>query len=261
MSKLMSGSSLTVLVVVAVMAGVAQPALAQDGGDSISAFEMFFWPGNPLGLGITWLLILLSVTSLSLTIYHTLLNRTAQILPEDSISAMEELLNERDFRGAIDLSAEDDSLFGQTINAALGEASNGYGAMERAIEETGDLLAARRIRKLELLNVLGAIGPMLGLFGTVYGMIVTFNEIVEAGGTTKPADLAAGISTALVTTFWGLVVGIPAIAAYALIRNRIDALVAETVVSIDGMLSQFRPSSRRASAGADADTSKSETDK
>ncbi len=248
MSDLTYRPNRVIWLVVAIIAVAARPALAQDDGWT-SAFEMFFWPGNRLGLIVTWLLIALSLVSVSLTIYHVLLNRAAMILPDDAVEAVEQLIRERDFRGAIDLTAEDDSVFGQTMHAALGEASNGYGAMERAVEETSDLLAARRVRKLELLNVLGAVGPMIGLFGTVYGMIVTFQSIVETAGTAKPDELAAGISTALVTTFWGLIVGIPAIAAYALIRTRIDAQVAEAVVVIDGLIGRFRPSSRRSSSG------------
>ena len=249
MSKVMHRSNRMIFTVAAVvLAASAQPALAQD-SEAVSAFEMFFWPGNTLGLAVTWLLIALSLMSVSLTLYHILRNRAAMILPDDSVEAVAELLSKRDFRGAIDVTAEDESVFGRTMHAALSEASNGYGAMERAVEETSDLLAARRIRKLELLNVLGAVGPMIGLFGTVFGMIVTFQSIVETAGAAKPAELASGISTALVTTFWGLIVGIPAIAAHALIRNRIDALVAETVVTIDGLVGRFRPSSRRASSG------------
>jgi biopolymer transport protein ExbB len=122
--------------------------------------------------------------------------------------------------------------------------------MERAVEETADLVATRRVRSLEYLNVMGAVGPMIGLFGTVYGMIVAFQTIVDRGGNPSPEDLAAGISTALVTTFWGLVVGIPAVAAAALIRNRIDVLMTEAIVETEALISRFRTAGKKSSGAA-----------
>ena len=95
---------------------------------------------------------------------------------------------------------------------------------------------------------MGNIAPMVGLFGTVYGMIVAFQQLVDAGGSPDPVDLAAGISTALVTTFWGLVVAIPALAAYAVVRNKIDAITAEGLVAAEQIIKPFRPSRQKKSA-------------
>lgn len=222
---------------------IAAPAQAQEQVVQQTLFEMFFLSTNVLGAILTWLLILMSVAVSALVIHHLIRNRKPTMLPDESIDTIEALLAERKFREAIEESGEDDSLFGQIMHTALSEASNGYGAMERAIEETGDVLSSRRIRSLEILNVLGAVGPMLGLFGTVYGMIVAFNKLATttSGSGPNPAELADGISTALVTTFWGLVVGIPAIAAYSLIRNRIDGLTAESMLTCEELISQFRP--------------------
>ena len=89
---------------------------------------------------------------------------------------------------------------------------------------------------------------MIGLFGTVYGMIAAFASLVEAGGRPNPADLAGGISTALVTTFWGLIVGIPAVAGGAIIKNKIDGLMLETMVQAEALIRQFQPSSRKKSS-------------
>jgi biopolymer transport protein ExbB len=222
---------------------LASPALAQtEEVVQQTLFEMFFLSKNILGMIITWVLILMSVAVSALVIHHLIRNRKSSMMPDESIDTIEALLAERKFREAIEESGEDDSLFGQIMHTALSEASNGFGAMERAIEETGDVVSSRRIRSLEILNVLGAVGPMLGLFGTVYGMIVAFNKLATATSSNiDPAELADGISTALVTTFWGLVVGIPAIAAYSLIRNRIDGLTAESMLTCEELISQFRP--------------------
>jgi biopolymer transport protein ExbB len=103
------------------------------------------------------------------------------------------------------------------------------------------------LRPLEYLNVLGNIAPMLGLFGTVYGMIVAFQTLVEEGGSADPGKLAAGISTALVTTFWGLIVAMPALAAYALIRNKIDALTSEGILIAEELINTFKPGNKAGS--------------
>ena len=113
--------------------------------------------------------------------------------------------------------------------------------MIRGLDQTAEELTIKRLRKVEPLNVIGGVAPMVGLFGTVYGMILAFREIVAAGGTPNPVGLAAGIGTALTTTFWGLVVAIPALAGYALLRNKIDALTVEATREAEELINRFKP--------------------
>jgi biopolymer transport protein ExbB len=87
--------------------------------------------------------------------------------------------------------------------------------------------SARLFRKIEYLSVIGNIAPMLGLLGTVIGMIVAFRQVAATQGAARAADLAEGIYLALVTTVEGLIVAIPALGAFAVFRNRVDQLVAE----------------------------------
>ena len=127
------------------------------------------------------------------------------------------------------------------------ESGNGFAAMERAVEESLEARSSGMLRKIEYLNVIGNISPMVGLFGTVYGMIGLFASIRQAGGMPDPARIADDISVALVTTFWGLLVAIPALSVFALFRNRIDVLTAECALAADRLLTPFKPG-----AGADA---------
>ena len=234
----------------------AEPLLAQDkkkAPEKVGVFEMFFLAGrDPFGMVITWLLILMSFVAMALIIKFLMDNSASQIMPVDSVVAYEQLLQEKRFREAIERAQADETAFGQIIGAALSEAGNGYGAMARAVEEETDRISSKRARSVEWLNVIGAVGPMIGLFGTVYGMIVAFSKLVEAGGRPNPADLAGGISTALVTTFWGLIVGIPAVAGGAIIKNKIDGLMLETMVQAEGLIRQFQPSSRKKSSSSSA---------
>ena len=221
----------------------APAAFAQDDPttETSSFFTAFFWSSDLLGLVIIWLLILCSFVSFGLTLLFVLRYRRDNLVPASVQQGLQQLLAGKRYREAIALANDDPSYLGRITSAALNEAANGYGAMERALEETGDAEATRILRPIEILNVMGNIAPMVGLFGTVYGMIVAFQQLVDAGGSPDPVDLAAGISTALVTTFWGLVVAIPALAAYAVVRNKIDALTAEGMVAAEQIIRPFRP--------------------
>ncbi len=224
-------------------------AFAQDGdegsGGSTNFFQAFLTSDDYLGLFIIWLLVFGSFVSISLTILFTMRYRKANVMPPETRDEIEALLADKKYREAINFAREDESFLGKVTSAALDEAANGYGAMERAIEEKGDAETTKILRPIEILNVLGNIAPMMGLFGTVYGMIVAFQQLVDSGGSADPAALAAGISTALVTTFWGLVVAIPALAAYALVRNKIDALTTESLLVAEDIISPFKPSGKK----------------
>ena len=257
-------TALCVMATVAVAqdeGGGEEPAGDGGGGGAASFAESFFLSDSILGQGVIALLLLMSVATVALILHFVLQNRKSTIVPGDAVEEIEGLLDEKKFREAIKAAEEEPSVFGEVMHAALAEASAGYTAMERAVEETAELASTRKMRALELLNVFGAVGPMIGLFGTVYGMIVAFNEIVEAGGNPNPEDLAAGISTALVTTFWGLIVGIPAVAAAALVRNRIEALVTEAMIEAEGLIGRFRTGGKKSpkTDAAKADSAKADS--
>jgi len=233
------------------------PAATAFGQEKTSAFEFFFVPEDIVGILIVWTLVLFSVFVVGYSVKLFFDYRKSTIIPEDTQDEIEALLAERKYSEAIAFVEEDESYLGKLMHAALSEAANGFGAMERAIEETGDAETTRMLRPIEYLNVLGNISPMMGLFGTVYGMILAFQKLVEAGGSPDPAELAGGISTALVTTLWGLVVAIPSLAAYAIIRNKIDALTTEGIVIAEELIAPFKPSKRKSSSSSSSSRSRS----
>ena len=170
-----------------------------------------------------------------------LANRKPNVVPSDLIDKIEKRIAKKDFRSIIDLTRDDQTYLGKILHAAFREARFGFPAMMRALEQTADELATARLRRIEILNVVGQVSPMIGLFGTVYGMILAFGAIVASGGTADPVALAGGIGTALTTTFWGLVVAIPALAGYAVLRNKIDELTVEATIVAEEVLNNFRP--------------------
>ena len=87
------------------------------------------------------------------------------------------------------------------------------------------------------------VAPMMGLLGTVMGMVAAFNEIAASKGQANPADLASGISQALLTTMLGLIVAIPVTAAFAFLRNRLIKTIIETGAIVEDLFERFRPTS------------------
>jgi biopolymer transport protein ExbB len=132
-------------------------------------------------------------------------------------------------------------MLGQAVHAGLQEAGAGPDAIRRGIEDSIAMTTSRLLRKIEYLNIIGNVAPMIGLFGTVYGMILAFNKLRSLHGVPNPGELAWGISVALVTTFWGLLIAIPALSVYAISRNRIDGAAAECQLWADERFTGFNP--------------------
>src|SRR6185295_9739786 len=100
--------------------------------------------------------------------------------------------------------------------------------------------AARLLRKVEYLSVLGNLGPMVGLLGTVVGMLMAFKEVASTEGRAGAAQLAEGIYQALVTTVVGLIIAIPALGAFAILRNRVDQIMAEAAYAAQHALAPLK---------------------
>ena len=105
----------------------------------------------------------------------------------------------------------------------------------------GDEESIRLHQKIGWLSLIANVAPMMGLLGTVGGMIEAFNTIASSGGQANPAELAGGISKALLTTMFGLVVAIPTTASFAFLRNRLVKSVIEIGAIVEDLFERFRP--------------------
>ncbi|MGA1707306.1 MAG: MotA/TolQ/ExbB proton channel family protein [Phycisphaerales bacterium] len=197
-----------------------------------------------LGTILIWILLALSLVNIGLIGQLFMTNRRQLILPPDLGKRLRSRLEQGKHRDAMELAGSDGSDLGRIVRVSLGQAPFGFNAMLRALEQSSEEVITDRLRRAESLNILGQVSPMIGLFGTVYGMIVAFQSIAQSGGNADPVLLAGGIGTALVTTFWGLLVAIPALAAYATIRNRIDSLATEASLEAQSLIERFRPKPR-----------------
>jgi len=209
---------------------VSSPAKATTG-----EFHKFFLSGGWL----VWMVLLpLSIITVSLITQNFLTVRRTRLIPTDIPGRVKRFIENAHYQDALNYLTHHGSLLSRTLHVGLAETKNGRVAMENAMAEMIDQDATNLLRKIEWLNIIGNVAPMIGLFGTVWGMINAFNGIVSAGGQPEPADLAEGISVALVTTWWGLLVAIPALATYGVLRNRIDAFAAEISLIAENLLLQ-----------------------
>jgi biopolymer transport protein ExbB len=230
---------------------VGAPAKSRPASSGIVK-QRTFWDTLKAG-GVTGLIIiLLSFVAVGFMIEHSLSIRKSRLMPDDEIDELQRLIAQGNITGAIEYcnQPERTSLASEVILAGLERYQSsefGFAEYKSAVEEAGEESTARLYRKIDVLSVLGAIAPMLGLFGTVDGMMEAFNVMASTGGAAKPADLADSISKALVTTWLGLIVAIPSMAAYSFFRNKIDSLVSETGKRVEHVL---MPLSRRVQPAA-----------
>ncbi len=208
--------------------------LAQESTLAVSMLQHFVRDGG----WITWfVLIPLSVVMLSLIIHYAFVIRRATHLPADLGKTLNHAAGIGQFRQVVDVAKAHPSMLGQAAYAGVVQLRAGRDHARIAIEEVVDEKATRLLRRLEYLHVIGNISPMIGLFGTVLGMILAFSAINEAGGgMPEPGRLAGDISLALVTTFWGILIAIPSLTMHAIYRNKVDAFAAECVKQCEDLM-------------------------
>jgi biopolymer transport protein ExbB len=225
-------------VIVATMRMDLSPVVPAVGGEQ-TFFEHFVLAGGP----IVWFVLLpMSLITVFLAFEHGLTIRRSKLVPCGIGRQIVEIIR-RSGPGHLGAQIGDRGDFVST--AALKALSQGKGdwfRMRNALAESLQDQAWRLLRKIEWMNLIGNVSPMVGLFGTVFGMIKLFNAIVIAGGQPQPAQLADGISVALVTTFWGLFIAIPALAIHGVFRNRIETLTSDAVVEAENIVPEIRRS-------------------
>lgn len=187
------------------------------------------------------IIILMSIVAVAFVIEHSLTIRKERLMPEAVLDQLEETIARGDIQAAVGI-CEDPRNYSLATDVVLAglerfqSSEFGFADYKSAVEEAGEDNTARLYRKTDGLNVIGVIAPMLGLFGTVEGMMESFNIIASTEGAAQPYQLADSISKALVTTWLGLVVAIPAMVAFSYFRNKIDSLVSECGKRVERIL-------------------------
>ena len=212
---------------------------AGGAGQSQTFFGQFVIAGGP----IVWFVLLpMSFITAYLAVEHSLTIRRKKLVPVgigDRIVAVIRQYGPGQLVSRI--SNQNDIVSVGTVKA-LEQGRGDWFRMRSVLDESFQEQAWGYMRRIEWINLIGNVSPMVGLFGTVFGMIKLFNAIVMAGGQPRPAQLAEGISVALVTTFWGLFIAIPALAIHGVFRNRVETLVNDAVVEAENIVPEIRRS-------------------
>lgn len=236
--------TLITIALVAVAAHASAPvALAQAVGEAPATGDSvtdIIFAGGVIGFLIVALLLLLSICGMALAVEHLLTIRRSVLMPDDLLAGLRESLAQGQVGQAIQKCDASPCALGAMVKAALLETEGGWPAVEKALEEETAEQAGRLFRKIEYLSLLGNIAPMVGLLGTVIGMILAFREVADTQGAARAGQLASGIYQALVTTVGGLLIAIPALAAYAVFRNRVDGLMAECMATARSVLTPVK---------------------
>lgn len=222
------------------LVGVEETTIAQ---------ETTLW-GIILQGGITMFpLGLLSVAGIGLIIYGFMIVRTDKMLKPELVPQLQDELASLDYEGAKNLCLSDPCLMTNILNAGLDRISDGVldvGSMEKAMEEASVQEVTVGLRPISYLSIIAQIAPMLGLFGTVLGMIKAFQKI-SLGGMGNAELLAGNIGEAMVTTATGLVIAIPTMLFYFYLKTRFMANVSQLSRVLGNLTHHLVTASRRAS--------------
>jgi biopolymer transport protein ExbB len=200
-------------------------------------FEQFVTSGG----WIVWFILLpMSFATVYLTVLYSLTIRQKILAPADVGDEIVKMLLAAGPRGLVESLAGKGDLISIAITDAMKKGRDDWFRLREAFFESMQEQAIALTRKVEWINLIGNVSPMVGLFGTVVGMIELFGAIVTAGGQPQPVQLAHGISVALVTTFWGLLIAIPSLSVYGIFRNRIESIVNEAAGEGEDTLIKIR---------------------
>lgn len=241
--------ALLVVCVVVMTAGIIE-VYAQDApaGDAAAA------PASSGGLGVWgflkaggtvgWFIVLCSVAALAMSIEYIVNIKKEKLCPPATVAEIEALLDEERYEDVIALCEAEPAFLTNMISAAVTKVGAGYDEMEKSMLEVGEYEAFKLNRKISYLSLMGSVAPMLGLLGTVTGMIAAFVVIAETPNPT-PKMLATGVFEALVTTCEGLVVAIPSLAAYFFFKNRVSTMILEVSSAAGKIIERFKASNQQ----------------
>ncbi|MEO2019149.1 MAG: MotA/TolQ/ExbB proton channel family protein [Fuerstiella sp.] len=214
--------------------GPANVVVQQAAGNGLSLNDMLRAGGS-----VGYLIVLLSLVMVALIADHVMNIRHSTLIPPGLAEEVHRCLSEGKIDEAKQLCQEHPGFLSRMLHAGLEETGLSYTAIEKAMEDAAAEQSARLFRRIEYLSVIATIAPMLGLMGTVWGMIQAFLEF-EQKANPQVSELAPGIYRALITTLLGLGVAVPSLSAFAIFRNRIDELAAEATLLAEHVFADYR---------------------
>ena len=237
------------LLVTAATGGVAS---AQDaGGETKAGGGLVLFMIESLGWVFGPLLLAISVGMVALIVLLFLDLRMSSAIPAGFVDEFTDTVNKRKFKEAFDMARNDPSMLGRTLTSGMGRLQYGLEDARESAMNTLESIKSDKEQKNNYNAVIATLGPMLGLVGTVYGMILSFSVLATATQV-NPANLAKGISHALVVTLCGVGISVPAIFFNAFFRNRITKVTMDVGHIADDLLTQMYHNSKKPAPPAGA---------
>jgi biopolymer transport protein ExbB len=204
-------------------------AAAPGGGAAPPAREnMLQWAVRASG-PIGGFLLLLSIYFTALVIRLFMEFRVSEAVPAPLVEKLEAAIRDKKFQDAYDVCKDNDSFLARLVRTGIANLPAGRAEAKEAMQLVTEEMVTTLEMKISYLAIIGTLGPMIGLVGTIWGMILSFQEIATAGGAQpRPEKVAEGISTALFITLEGVSLAVPAIFFFAFFRNRIAQMTMET---------------------------------
>ena len=171
-------------------------------------------------------IILCSIIALAVFLERLWVLRRNRVIPEQFIRTVEDQIRKNKISDAVFLCQGHNSSIAKIFTAGLRNSGRGMWLVKEAIEERGGREAVILEKNVDILSTIANLTPLLGLLGTVSGMIKTFN-VISLQGVGSPAPLAGGIAEALITTATGLCVAIPTLVCYRILKDKAKALIFE----------------------------------
>jgi biopolymer transport protein ExbB len=225
-----------VIVCLASRSVLAQEAPPAQAPIEITLIQIIKW-----GSWIGYVIILLSVVTFALVIRSALVLRKSVLCPEEAKEKVTTFFRERKIKEALEFCRNDNSLMCRIIEGGLLKVRGGWSTMDATMNDLGEEENLRLQQQVGYFALLAAISPMLGLLGTVVGMVGAFNQIANnPAGVTSARMMADQIQMALITTVFGLIVAIPDVCAYTYFKNRLERLMMDLSLSVDDVMSPFK---------------------
>ncbi len=177
--------------------------------------------------------------------------RPIKVIPPEVIDQCTAALEKRDLKGLYAVVKEDNSEYSRLVRTGISELPAGLSEARSAMERTFEVMYSEGERKISMLAVLGTLGPMIGLLGTLKGMIGAFGAIaMSEGSVLKASEVAGEISEALLLTFEGVLLSVPAIYLHAVFRNKISHLNDEAFSKAEELVTKVASMAKRPAAAA-----------
>src|SRR5579885_1573916 len=224
--------------------GTPAPA-ATDSGPSTNIVKHIVKSVGPV-FGL--ILLVVSIALVALIVLLAMDLRMSSAIPTYFVEQFTDTVNKRKFKEAYEMARDDGSFLGRVLTTGMARLQYGIDDAREAAFNMVESIKAGKEQLVTYLATIGTLGPMLGLVGTVYGMIQSFMELGQPGKTPRPDKLAEGISHALVVTLLGIALSVPAIFCHAFFRNRLIRLSMDVSNIADDLLKQMYHNSRKPAA-------------